>query len=98
MCIALTISLASPLDMLDLPDPDAEGGLKVLGQRLPGHSGDANALQDRRYILGDGPALVVAHRPAGPVYQIQVVGEVEGQPLGPGLACAAHEAVYSSGG
>ena len=82
--------------MLGLTDPGAEGGLKVLGQLQPGRWGDADALQDRRQVLGDGPALVLAHRPAGPVDQLQVVDEVEGQPLGPALACAAHEGVQLS--
>jgi len=63
--------------MLGLTDPGAEGGLKVLGQVQPGLSGDADAIQDRRQIIGDGPALVIAHRPAGPVDQVEVVGEVE---------------------
>jgi len=66
------MSLASPLDMLGLPDPGAEGGLEVLGQLQPGRSGDADPLQDRRQILGDGAALVLAHRPAGPVDQLEV--------------------------
>jgi len=74
---ALTLSLANPLDMLGLTDPDAEVGLKVLGQLKPSGSGDSDPLQNRRQLLGDGFALVVAHRPAGPVDQVQVVGEVK---------------------
>jgi len=79
---ALTTTLANPLDMLGLTDPAAEGGLEFLGQLQPCRSGDADALQDRWQILGDRPALVVAHHPSGPVDQLQVVGEVEGQPSG----------------
>jgi len=62
--------------MLGLTDPGAKGGLKLFGQLQPGCSGDADPLQDRRQILGDGPALVVAHRPTGPVDQVQV-GAIE---------------------
>jgi len=56
--------------MLGLTDPGAEVGLEVLGQLQPSGSGDADPLQDRRQILGDGPALVLAHRPAGPIDQL----------------------------
>jgi len=66
--------------MLGLTDPGAEVGLEVLGQLQPSGSGDADPLQDRRQILGDGPALVVAHRSAGPVDQLQVIGELERLP------------------
>jgi len=55
-------SLAGLLDVLGPTDPAAEVGLEVLGQLQPRGSGDADPLQDRRQILGDGPALVVAHR------------------------------------
>jgi len=61
-CPALTASPANPLDMPGLTDPSTEGGLKVLRQLQPSRSGDADPLQDRRQILGDGPALVVAYR------------------------------------
>jgi len=74
-CLALTPSLANPPDMLGLTDPGTEGGPEVLGQLQPCCSGDAGPLQDRRQILGDGPALVVAHRPTGQVDQVQVVGK-----------------------
>jgi len=66
---APTTSLANSHDMLGLTDPAAEVGLEVLGQLQPCRSGDADPLQDRRQIIGDGPALVVAHRPAGPAVQ-----------------------------
>jgi len=49
-------------------DPTAEVVLEVLGQLQPCRSGDPDPHQDRRQVLGDGPALVVAHRPTGPAW------------------------------
>jgi hypothetical protein len=65
---ALTPSLAYPLDTLGLTDPATEVVLEVLDQLQPNLSGDADPLQDRRQIRGDGAALVLAHcrRPSLP--------------------------------
>jgi len=40
-----------------------------------------------------GAALVLAYGPAGPVDQLQIVGQVEGKALGHGLAYAAYERI-----
>jgi len=66
-----------PLDLLGLTDPATEVGLEVLGQLQPSRSGDADPLLGRRQILGNGPALVLTHRPASLVDQLRVVDEVK---------------------
>jgi len=68
--------------MLGFTYPAIEVVLEVLGQLQPGCSGNADPLRKRRQIPGDGPALVVANRPTGPVDQLLKSARWQGSPSG----------------
>jgi len=65
MCPALAAALAGLFDVFRLTDPAAKVILELGGELEPRLRCDADPYEDRRQIVWDGTALVVAHRPTG---------------------------------